>query len=262
MPDNGHVEVEGNAQHPEPGHDQDRLPVGSQAFGADGQPDAGDEGADADGVEEEQQPRLGADVVEHVVAGKDQQQAVGEVDDEVAQEGVAAQPRIAGGDGDLDAQGGHNEALVQGDAQPEEERRPVGVAQLVRGVDPAHQADQHRQIPGHAGDGDAVDDARLLPHEPVQAEQQAGGHRRDQADGAFPFAGHVLEFLDALHEHAAAAGDHQGQQAAGHRARRRPAPPTRARPCCRWAAAPSTASYRSSRPGNRAGGECRHRRRR
>ena len=59
---------------------------------------------------------------------------------------------------------------------------------------------------------------RLLPHEPVQAQQQPRGHRRDQADGAFPFAGHALELLDALHEHAAAPGNHQREQTAGHRA--------------------------------------------
>ena len=40
---NRHVEVERNPQHPEPGHDQHRLPVGPQAFGPDGQPDAGDQ---------------------------------------------------------------------------------------------------------------------------------------------------------------------------------------------------------------------------
>ena len=60
------------------------------------------------------------------------QEIVDQVNDEVAQEGVAAQPRIAGGDGHLDAHRGDNEALVQGDANPEEERGPVGVAQLVR----------------------------------------------------------------------------------------------------------------------------------
>ena len=110
---NRHVEVERNPQHPEPGHDQDRLPVGPQALGPDGQPDAGDERTDADGVEEEQQPRLGPDVVEHVVAGERQHQVVRQVNDEVAQEGVPAQPRIAGGQGHLDAQRGDDQALMQ-----------------------------------------------------------------------------------------------------------------------------------------------------
>ena len=48
---------------------------------------------------------------------------------------------------------------MQGDAKPEQERGPVGVAQLVRRVNPPQQADQHRQKPRHAGNGDAVDHA-------------------------------------------------------------------------------------------------------
>ena len=66
---NGHIKVERNPQHPQPGHDQHRLPVSPQALSPGGQPHAGYQRPDPDGIEEEQESGLGPDVVEHVVAG-------------------------------------------------------------------------------------------------------------------------------------------------------------------------------------------------
>ena len=152
-----------------------------------------------------------------MVASYCQEYIITEIYDKVAEKGVATQLRIADGDGYLDTQSGDNQALMRGHANPEQERGPIGVPQLVRRINPPQQTGQHRQIPRHTGDGDAVDNDRLFPHEPVETQDQARRQRRDQADSAFPFAGHALEFFDALHEHATTPRNDEREQAAGHR---------------------------------------------
>ena len=58
-------------------------------------------------------PGLAPMLWNHVVAGQRQDQVVQQIDNEVAQKGVAAQLRIAGGEGDFDAQRGDDQALMQ-----------------------------------------------------------------------------------------------------------------------------------------------------
>ena len=105
---------------------------------------------------------------------------------------------------------------MNGRADAEEEHRAVEVAPLVRGVDPAHEAEHDDHHPRHAEQGDAVDGHRFAPHDAAKPQHQPGNGPRHQANQILPLAGQAFQAFDAFHEHAAAAGNHERHQAASH----------------------------------------------
>src|SRR5258708_39472218 len=103
--------------------------------------------------------------MKHVVAGEHEDGVVGEVNDEIAEENIAAQARTGSGDSDLDADGRDDEALMVGETYAEHEQRPIGIAHLVRRVHPAEQTDQHNHE-GQYTEEVNLDDHRLAPVRP------------------------------------------------------------------------------------------------
>src|SRR5581483_8451229 len=182
------VEIETDAQDAEAAHDHHRQKLRQDAPGADRQPDASSQRTPADEVEQHEHAAFG-DVRENEAAVGPVPDPHQRVDDEIAEEDVAAGAGTAHGDQDFQADGGDHEALVRGDREPVHEQRPIEEAVLVRGINPAQRQDEHRE------------------------------EERDEENDLFPFAGHSFEVFNSLDEHAAAARDHERQQTAGDSAR-------------------------------------------
>ena len=138
-----------------------------------------------------------------------------QIDDAVPEKDIATQTGLNEGDDHLNSHRRAQQRLMDGGADAEEKHRAVEVAPLVRGVNPPQETEQHHHHPGHAKEGNSIDGDRLAPHDAAEAEQRAGDNSRNHADGVFPFAGHVPQFFNSLHEHAAAARNHEGNQTAG-----------------------------------------------
>ena len=217
----GHVEVKGHARAEKHEHDADGQPIPDvqQITGPKGKPYASDQRADADEVEDHEHGRVG-NLNQQMPAGGEPEGHVQQIDHKIGQEGVAPESWITYRQSDLNRQSHGQQALVNRNANTEEKDSYVSVAQLMRSVEPAQQANQHEHHPGKAENRNAVDDHRFAPDKPVQAHQNTSGKTGHDTDGTLPLAGHVLELLDPLNEQAAAARNQEGEQPARQRASR------------------------------------------
>src|ERR1051326_8367931 len=164
-------------------------------------------------MEDQLQPRL-CQIRKYFLAGINLYEVIEEVNHKITEEHIAAEALVAGGYGHLDSDSCDDQTLMCREADAKDEQCPIKKAILVRRVEPSQNADQHNEEPWHAGNRDTIDGHRFPPHEAVQTHEQPSDATRYHADGALPLAGHILEFLDALHQHAAASGHDQAYQAA------------------------------------------------
>src|SRR5262249_2587893 len=129
---------------------------------------------------------------------------------------VSPEPGLDIDDSGFDAEHRHEQCLMDGDANSEEEEGSAEISALVWRINPADQTEHEHHDPRNTEQRNAVNSHRFTPHHAAQTEQDPGDDARDQADGILPFAFEFFEFLDAFHEHAAAARNHKGDQGAGH----------------------------------------------